>query len=131
MTLPVLQITSAKVQIHPKPLHGVRGKNLTVTCSFPEDTVDIQLSLRGNDIRRIGSKFLGLSLRGNTSVDHRYGPLEASDNGAVFKCTNRAGSMDSTTLVLLGKGRFFSTCSILRELIKFYHAVKILIILFG
>ena len=101
--LSVLLVVAAQVQLQPKPLTGIRGQNLTVTCSFPQSTTDIQLSVRGISILLIGSKFLGFSVRGNTAAEFRYGPLEASDDGAVFECDNTAGSADSASLDLLGE----------------------------
>ena len=96
----VLQIIAAQVRIQPKPL---TGQNLVVICSFPENTMAIVLSVRGRDITTIGSKFLGLLIRGSTAVEYRYGPLEASDDGAVFECNDQSGNTNSTTLELLGE----------------------------
>jgi hypothetical protein len=96
----ILQTIGAQVQLKPKPLEGIEGRNITVTCSFPENTTDILLYVGGRLITGIGSKFLGLTV-GRTAVEYGYGPLEASDDGVVFECDNTAGSTDSATLRLL------------------------------
>ena len=70
---------------------------MTVTCSFPEDTFLIRLNLDNNNIQE-HPRYLGVTLVTNTSVEYRFGPLEDSDNGSVFTCTNLIGSTDSATL---------------------------------
>jgi hypothetical protein len=94
----VLQIIAAQVQLKPRPLTGIRDQNLLVTCTFPSGTSGIILNVRGADITGIGAKFLGLTVRGATTVEYRYGPLEASDDGAVFECDDGGGNTDAATL---------------------------------
>ena len=101
--LSILQIIGAQIQLQPKPLEGTEGRNLTVTCSFPENTTDILLSVGGMDIQRRGSKFLGATLIRSTAVEYRYGPLEASDDGVLFRCFDPASSANSATLRLVGE----------------------------
>ena len=94
----MLCISTAQVQLQPKPLVGVRGQNLTVTCSFPVGTANIRLNLNGNNNIQDHLRYLGVTLVTNTSAEYRFGPLEDSDNGSVFTCTNLIGSTDSATL---------------------------------
>jgi hypothetical protein len=64
-------------------------------------TLVFQLKFNGNNIQGIGSKFLGVSPKGSTAAEYRYGPLESSDSGAVFECDDLLGNRDSATLELL------------------------------
>ena len=105
VVLCILQIVVAQVQIKPSPLTGIMGQNLTVTCTFPVNTNDIILRVGDDDISSLTSKFLGGNPRGSTAFEYRYGPLEASDDGAVFECDDTTGNRDSTHLFLIGKSR--------------------------
>ena len=99
----LFQSTAALLHLNPIPLHGVRGRTLTITCSNSESVSAAQFILRvqGRDVREIGSKFLGATLRGESAVEFTYGPLEASDKGAVFECNDTAGNSEATDLILL------------------------------
>ena len=100
VVLCLLQMIVAQVQIRPKSLTGIRGQIVSVTCSFPVNTQNILLRVGDSDISSLMSKFLGGNPRGSTAFEYRYGPLEASDDGAVFECDDTTGNRDSTTLVL-------------------------------
>ena len=62
------------------------------------DTVNIRLTLNGNNNIQNHPRFLGATIVNNTAVEYRFGPLEDSDNGSLFTCTNLMGSTDSATL---------------------------------
>ena len=96
----VLQLVSAQVQLQANPLNGIRGQNLTITCTFPSTTVSIQLRLGNADITTL-PKFLGSRVIENTAVEYIYGPLEDSDDGSMFTCDDLNGNTDSETLDVL------------------------------
>ena len=60
-------------------------------------TVVIQLNLDNSNIQD-HPRYLGATIVNNTAVEFRFGPLEDSDDGSVFTCTNLIGSTDSATL---------------------------------
>ena len=122
--LSVLLVVAAELLLEPKPLRGIRGQNLTVTCSFPDGTLVIVLVLRGEDITTIGSKFLGVKLINENTAEYRYGPLEVSDDEAVFVCDDSAGNMDSANLKILGKRTIINT-----EYVYSMHACQIILLL--
>ena len=94
----LFHFSTAQVQLQPKPLVGVRGQNLTVTCSFPVGTANIQLHLNVNDNIQNHPRYLGVTVVSSTAAEFRFGPLQDSDDGSVFTCTNLMGSTDSATL---------------------------------
>ena len=61
------------------------------------DTVNIRLNLNGNNIQDY-PRFLGITPVGSTAAEYRFGPLQDSDDGSVFTCTNLDDSTDSATL---------------------------------
>ena len=82
---------------------GSRVEILLLRALFPRIPPTYCYSVGGMDIQRRGSKFLGATLIRNTAVEYRYGPLEASDDGVVFRCLDPASSANSATLRLVGE----------------------------
>ena len=96
----ILQLVSAQVQLQPNPLNGIRGQNLTITCTFPSTTVLIQLRFGNTNIITL-PKFLGSRMIGDAAVEYIYGPLEDSDDGSMFTCDDLNGNTDNNTLDVL------------------------------
>ena len=62
------------------------------------DTVNIRLTLNSNSNIQDHPRYIAATIVNSTAVEYRFGPLEDSDSGSVFTCTNLIGSSDNATL---------------------------------